>query len=106
MIAKVCFENQWIRNKSRKVKADPILIERAIYAFELLANLLENGIKLVFKGGTGLILLIPELKRLSIDLDIITNEKNATMEKVFNTIVKEGVFNRWEEDKRLPDYKI
>jgi len=28
--------------------------------------LVENGINLIFKGGTGLMLLIPELKRLSI----------------------------------------
>jgi hypothetical protein len=32
----------------------------------LLGNLVENGINLIFKGGTGLMLLIPELKRLSI----------------------------------------
>lgn len=108
MITKVCFENQWIRNKSREVKADPILIERAIYAFELLANTIDSGIKLVFKGGTGLMLLIPELKRLSIDIDIITNEKNTTLKKAFDSLVKEkeGVFTKWEEDKRHSAYKI
>ena len=66
MISRICFERKWITNKHRKTNADPILIEKAIYALELLGNLVENGINLIFKGGTGLMLLIPELKRLSI----------------------------------------
>ena len=66
MISRTCFERKWITNKHRKTNADPILIEKAIYALELLGNLVENGINLIFKGGTGLMLLIPELKRLSI----------------------------------------
>ena len=63
MISRTCFERKWITNKHSKTNADPILIEKAIYAFELLGNLVENGINLIFKGGTGLMLLIPELKR-------------------------------------------
>ncbi|MGB3460064.1 MAG: hypothetical protein WBB08_12405 [Halobacteriota archaeon] len=63
MISRTCFERKWITNKHRETNADPILIEKAIYAFELLGNLVENGINLIFKGGTGLMLLIPELKR-------------------------------------------
>ena len=66
MISRTCFERKWITNKHSKTNADPILIEKAIYALELLGNLVENGINLIFKGGTGLMLLIPELKRLSI----------------------------------------
>ncbi|NAS89817.1 hypothetical protein C4E24_08835 [ANME-1 cluster archaeon AG-394-G21] len=66
MISRTCFERKWITTKHSKTNADPILIEKAIYAFELLGNLVENGINLIFKGGTGLMLLIPKLKRLSI----------------------------------------
>ena len=79
MIDRTCFERKWITNKHRETNADPILIEKAIYAFELLGNLVENGINLIFKGGTGLMLLIPELKRLSIDIDIITEEKKIAI---------------------------
>jgi len=92
--------------KHDETNADPILIEKAIYAFELLGNLVENGINLVFKGGTGLILLIPELKRLSIDLDIITEEEDITLHEAFDIIVREGLFKKWEEDKRLAEHKI
>jgi len=35
MIKKKYFENNWIISKYKGLKADPILIEKAIYAFEL-----------------------------------------------------------------------
>ena len=92
--------------KHDETNADPILIEKAIYAFELLGNLVENGINLVFKGGTGLMLLIPELKRLSIDLDIITGEEDITLYDTFDKIVREGLFKKWEEDKRLAGHNV
>ena len=31
MIKKKCFENNWIISKYREIKADPILIEKALY---------------------------------------------------------------------------
>ncbi len=106
MIDRTCFERKWITNKHRETNADPILIEKAIYAFELLGNLVENGTNLIFKGGTGLMLLIPELKRLSIDIDIITEEKDIALYETFDKIVRGGVFKKWEEDKRLAEHKI
>ncbi len=71
MINKICFENGWIRKKSKKIHTDPLLLERAIYAFDLLGELIEQNVNFVFKGGTSLMLLIPELKRLSIDIDVL-----------------------------------
>ncbi len=106
MIERICFQSEWIKNKHREINADPILIEKAIYAFELLGSLVENGVNLIFKGGTGLMLLIPELKRLSIDIDIITEDKDETLDKAFNMIIREGVFKKWEEDKRLSSHEI
>ena len=106
MIKKKCFENNWIISKYKEIQADPILIEKAIYAFELLGNLIENGLNLIFKGGTGLMLLIPEFKRLSIDIDIMSESDNESLNNAFNRIIKEGVFNRWEEDKRPLNNKI
>jgi hypothetical protein len=100
MIKSTCFKSNWIKNKHKEIKIDPILIERAIFAFELLGNLVINGVNLVFKGGTSLMLLIPELNRLSIDLDILTNEGDEKIKKVFNAVIKEGIFKRWEEDIR------
>lgn len=107
MIKKKCFKNNWIMSKRQEMGTDPILVEKAIYAFELIGNLIENCINLIFKGGTGLMLLIPGFKRLSIDIDImITESENESLNNVFNRIIKESIFNRWEEDKRSLNYKI
>lgn len=106
MIKKECLSGQWIKDKQKEIKIDPILIEKAIFTFELLGSLIENGIYLVFKGGTSLMLLIPEIKRLSIDLDIVTDEDDKTMDRAFNNIVKGEVFRRWQEDKRLSKHEI
>lgn len=106
MINKICFENGWIRNKSKEIYTDPLLLERAIYAFELLGELIEQNVKFVFKGGTSLMLLIPELKRLSIDIDILTDEDNGELEKAFDNIIKEIKFNRWDEDTRNTDSEV
>ncbi len=106
MIKKKCFENNWIISKYKELKADPILIEKAIYAFELLGSLIESNVNLIFKGGTGLMLLIPGFKRLSIDIDILNESDSESLSNAFNRITKEGVFNGWEEDKRTLNYKI
>ena len=60
-----------LRRKGEEINADPILVERVIYAFELLGLLIKSDIELVFKGGTSLILAVPGFKRLSIDLDVV-----------------------------------
>jgi len=106
MIKKKCFKNNWITNKYQEMNIDPILVEKAIYAFELLGDLIENGVHFIFKGGTGLMLLIPGFKRLSIDIDIMSESDNEDLNNAFNRITKEGVFNKWEEDKRSLNYKI
>ena len=106
MIKKKCFEKNWIINKHKELKADPLLIEKAIYAFELLGSLVANGVDLIFKGGTGLILLLPEIKRLSMDIDIVSKTKEEDLLKSINKIITEGIFNRWEEDSRILNHKI
>jgi len=106
MIKKKCFENNWIISKYREIKADPILIEKAMYAFELLGSLIENNVKLIFKGGTGLMLLVPGLKRLSIDIDILNESDKESLNNSFNGVIEEGIFNKWEENKRTSNYKI
>jgi len=106
MIKRICFNSRWIEARRKESNIDPMLIEKAIYVFELLANLVENGVDLIFKGGTSLVLLIPELKRLSIDLDIVTPEGDPMFEKVFSDITGAGVFNRWEPAQRSSKHEI
>ncbi len=99
MIAKHCFTKEWLSKiKSDFPAIDPTILEKTIYAFELLSLLLQEEIDFVFKGGTSLLILLPQPKRLSIDIDILSTIKQETLEIKFNSIVKKEVFFEWSED--------
>jgi len=86
MIKKICVKKEFIRKKSQEIGADPILVERVIFAFELLSFLVKGKIPLIFKGGTSLMLLMPELRRLSIDIDIVIGAEDTTLKNAFNAL--------------------
>jgi predicted nucleotidyltransferase component of viral defense system len=66
------FSKEWIQAQRKAYKgADPGLIEKQIYAFDLLHCLIKSGKEFVFKGGTSLHLILPDHRRLSTDLDIV-----------------------------------
>ena len=106
MIRKTSLNENWIRSKSQEISADPILVERAIYAFELLSQLVEGKIPLIFRGGTSLMLLLPELMRFSIDVDIVTEVNDRILTNTFNNITRGTIFKRWEEDTRKTKVEI
>jgi predicted nucleotidyltransferase component of viral defense system len=98
MIDPICFEEKWLTNI--KVKLNPnidiTLLERMIYALELLGQLTKVNDKFIFKGGTALVLLLPEIKRLSIDIDVI----GSFTEDQFSKVIDNSVFIRYKEDER------
>lgn len=100
MIKEHCFEKEYIRNL-RKVykKANPVFVEKTIYAFELLSLLIKSGMNFVFKGGTSLLLLIPEPQRLSVDVDIIGKIDLTELD----SIITDSRFTKFEPDKRKND---
>lgn len=101
VVEKESFSKNWTIQKSKELKYDPTLIEKVIYAFELLGSLIDKGINLIFKGGTGLLLLLPEqFKRLSIDLDVVITEETTNLPALFDQIVNESLFIKWKEDIR------
>ena len=51
-------------------------------------------------------LLLPDAKRLSIDIDIILPEKPKNIENIFKSITEEAVFTRFEENERVTRSKI
>ena len=71
MITKENYSEEHIRELQKKSKSDPGLIERTLYAFGLLEALEKVGLNFIFKGGTCLLLLLPEPKRFSTDIDIV-----------------------------------
>jgi len=97
MISSESFSLKWIaKQRDLYPKADPHLIERQIYAFELVGLLAKSGKFFVFKGGTSLLLLLPAAHRLSIDVDIVGD---FSLEELLS-LSKGSVFIRVEEDKR------
>ena len=80
MIDEISFEEKHIREIQQTSKRDPILIERTIYAFGLLEALTRAGLPFIFKGGTSLMLLLEEPRRLSTDIDIVV-EPNIDIDK-------------------------
>ena len=107
MILDKCFKKEWIQDRSNhfkrgKAKADPELIEKVIYALELLEKLAYSEMEFIFKGGTCLLLLLEKVNRFSIDIDIIANyESKDKMEYFLENIVKGStVFYKYEENIR------
>ncbi|MBU4293571.1 MAG: nucleotidyl transferase AbiEii/AbiGii toxin family protein [Actinobacteria bacterium] len=76
MIEETTFTKDWINQisneyKKSKKRADPALIEKATKALHLLESLTLTDLQFIFKGGTALLLLLDEMHRFSIDIDII-----------------------------------
>ena len=102
MILPESFSQQWInshRTQSKFSKVNPPIVEKMIYALALLEALVRQKLTFVFKGGTSLVILMPEPKRFSVDIDILTQHSRAELEPKFNAVIGEGLFTRWEIDE-------
>jgi len=73
---------------------DLLLLERCTLALELVGRLRQHGLEFIFKGGTSLLLQLPEPRRLSIDVDILCDEVGKLPE-VLDQVVAEPPFTRW-----------
>lgn len=106
MINKNSLSAEWINKISKKHrKTDKILIEKTIRALFLLEQLKLNDLNFIFKGGTSLVLLLDEIKRLSIDIDIIIPEK-SDLSTILDKIISTTDFIRWELNNRQSKSKI
>lgn len=104
MIAPHCFHRGWI--ESRRVLlggGDPVLIEKTIHAFALLGLLAQTGLPFVFKGGTSLLLRLERLKRLSIDIDIMSPAPDDELDERLHHVSQQPPFLSYEEDDRGAD---
>ncbi|MFW5805530.1 MAG: nucleotidyl transferase AbiEii/AbiGii toxin family protein [Bacteroidales bacterium] len=98
---------EWINNVSAKNrKADKILVEKVIRSLFLLEGLAKIDLNFVFKGGTALMLIMDASKRLSIDIDIILYEEPENLEKLFEKIISDQHFTRFELQHRNTESKI
>ncbi|MBN2038246.1 MAG: nucleotidyl transferase AbiEii/AbiGii toxin family protein [Chitinispirillaceae bacterium] len=84
--------------EAHRRNAPAVLAEEAVHCLELAAELVQAGLSFQFKGGNSLLLILPEPKRFSIDLDIATDEPRETIEGCIDSLVKKHrVFVRWEK---------
>lgn len=71
MLSKTIYTGEYIKKLHEETGNDPALLERVIFAFGLLEAIKKVGLPFCFKGGTALLLLLEQPKRLSTDIDII-----------------------------------
>ena len=71
MLLRENFTKAHIEYLRKKTGADPSILERTVFAFGLLEAIRRVELPFIFKGGTSLLLLLEEPRRLSTDIDII-----------------------------------
>jgi len=99
-----CFTKEWLdEQRAQMQRVDPGLLEKSIHALELVGHLVRYKLPFVFKGGTCMLLLMEEVRRLSIDVDIVCTVSGSEMESVLLAIGKESRFENFEQDHRDPD---
>lgn len=96
------FLEKSIRNlKKENPSADIQLLEKTMGALFLVESLVNTGLDFIFKGGTSLVLLLNQIKRFSVDVDIITEESEAKVKTLINEIIEsQDLFIRVEENIR------
>ena len=71
MLARENYSAEHIMELRTRTGADPSILERTVFAFGLLEAIRSVGMPFIFKGGTSLMLMLENPRRLSTDIDII-----------------------------------
>jgi hypothetical protein len=100
MINKESLNENWIKDIAKKHKSDPILVEKVIRALYLLETLQQKNLKFIFKGGTALMLMLPEPKRFSIDIDIIVPDKSQDIGSYLDQVIENSDFIEYKLNER------
>lgn len=105
MLSRKNYEMENIMELRKKYKKDPALLERVMYAFGLLEALARVEMPFIFKGGTCLMLLTAQPRRLSTDIDVIV-EPGTDIVYYIAEASKLFPFKRVEEQVRFGKNKI
>ena len=104
IVQEKCFTKDWLDAQRTQMKrVDPGLLEKSIHALELVGLLAQKEIPFSFKGGTCMLLLLENIRRLSIDVDIACTVSGKKLEAVLREIGTESRFENFEPDRRDPD---
>ena len=97
------YTRAWADQERRRLgNCDPGLLEKCVRALTLLGHLAESGLPFLFKGGTSILLHLPEIRRLSIDIDIVSPAGNEELDRIVARIGHTTPFTRPEESLRGP----
>ena len=105
MINRNVFTKDYINGLVRKYRADPQIIERAVFALGLLEALVLSGADFIFKGGSALMVLLEKPLRLSTDIDIIV-EPDYDIENYVRKASRIYPFISFTEDTRVGANRI
>ena len=110
MIHPQCFTKEWLKRQAEAIGSrNPVMLEKAIVAIQLLGHLAESGLPIQFKGGTSLLLRLNPIRRLSIDVDIVTQAKPeellAALTRLSTLAPLTGYEHDTQRDKELPPKK-
>ena len=101
MIKQEACTTEWLDSKVKEYEANSYdLAEKMTYAFTLLAHLKLSGLDFIFKGGTSMVLMIDEFHRFSKDIAIILETKPENLHQIFDAIVANTPFIKWEQSER------
>lgn len=104
MIKEQSYTTEWLDSKVKEYEANSYdLAEKMVYAFTLLEHLKLKGLDFIFKGGTSLVLMVDEFHRFSKDIDIIVHVEPTNLDEIFNAVVADTPFIKWEESERKND---
>ena len=98
-----CFTKAWLDEQRTKMgRVDPGLLEKSIHALELVGLLAQKNLPFSFKGGTCMLLLLENIRRLSIDVDIACTVPGKELEPILQEIGQKSRFENFEVDHRDP----
>ena len=93
MISSKCFSKEWLQEQKDALQVQDVRnLEKCALALELVARLRKAGLEFIFKGGTSLLLLTDQPRRLSIDVDILCLESLEKLEEVLDKVVGQPFF--------------
>lgn len=101
MFPAAVYTPDWLDQERRNLGGcDPAILEKCVRALTLLGHLQESGLPFLFKGGTSLLLHLPQTRRLSRDIDIVCGRPAGEVDAVLSTLAQREPFLRYEEDNR------
>lgn len=99
MLLRENFTAEHILRLREETGADPSILERTVFAFGLLEAIRSVEMPFIFKGGTSLLVMLEEPRRLSTDIDIIV-DRHTDIDGYIEKAGKIFPFISVEEQKR------